>query len=359
MGKSMRKHLLAVAVAGVCAAGAVAQGQVRQIIGGNAMDANPQVGGGGSNAPINGYIPVNNNYQQVNGNDIINGNVGGLKYFHGRIPYSAPFEFRGNLGSAALNNFNRQSYSGAPLGQPNMGQTSAYYNPIRQTSGQQGNYYASQTPTSPSNQYLPGTSISPVNGNTTIYGSPLTINTPINAQAGARRYDDVAQLNPMEVTPLQPSGLFGFKSALQAPSYERPIDRIEKERLEKEKEASRTDIGSQVRINKDVEPIAKAIEPINANPIGRAEDESEVYGALQQKLAAKRPGVGTGAEKGTMKVAGGGSTTKPDAFATARAIFGDRTGAAPGGAAGEFAVPYQSEDPSKPFFRPATQDKEK
>src|SRR3954468_19427079 len=58
----------------VAVSGSVALAQVRQIQTGNPMDANPAVGTGGSNRPIQGYVPIN-------GNEVISGNVAGLKYF--------------------------------------------------------------------------------------------------------------------------------------------------------------------------------------------------------------------------------------------------------------------------------------
>ena len=93
---------VAAVAAVVLASSGAAWGQVQRIPGGDLLDANPQIGSGGSNRPVPGYQPIN-------GNAIINGNVSGLGYFHGNIPYSSPYQFQGSLGSAGLQNFARQS----------------------------------------------------------------------------------------------------------------------------------------------------------------------------------------------------------------------------------------------------------
>jgi hypothetical protein len=119
-------HLL-VAAALSAASGAAAFGQVQQVYTGRVLDANPQVGAGGSNHPVPGYAPIN-------GNNIITGNTTGLSYFHDRIPYSDPYAFQESLPSSSLNNFERQS---APLDYTSgQGVTQRpYYNPSSQTAG--------------------------------------------------------------------------------------------------------------------------------------------------------------------------------------------------------------------------------
>lgn len=110
---------------------AVGWGQVRQVYNGEVLDANPQIGSGGSNRPVPGFVPVS-------GNDIITGNVTGLKYFHGSVPYRSPYEFRGSLGSASLNDYARQSAIGGTFQGTYTGQTQTYYLPSRTVSSQAG-----------------------------------------------------------------------------------------------------------------------------------------------------------------------------------------------------------------------------
>ena len=118
---SGRGWVAGVMVMAVVSASGFAQVQVQQ---NNPLDANPQVGSGGSNAPVPGYVPVN-------GNDIVTGNVSGLKYFHAPtatvrgpggvlIPSQSssvgtfsPYQFQGSQGSAAFNSFARQSAGGS------------------------------------------------------------------------------------------------------------------------------------------------------------------------------------------------------------------------------------------------------
>ncbi len=74
----------------------------QQVGDGRGLDANLQIGSGGVNQPGArvGYL---------RGNDIITGNVPGLGYFHGSVPYKAGNEFRGTLGSDTLFRFQARS----------------------------------------------------------------------------------------------------------------------------------------------------------------------------------------------------------------------------------------------------------
>lgn len=112
------------------AVAAASWGQVMQERAGRALDANPLVGSGGSNTPVRGYVPIN-------GNQVMTGNVTGLGYFHGNVPYSSTSEFSGRLGSSSLRNFARQS-AGAPDGGTYTGGYSTYYLPSQVISTSQG-----------------------------------------------------------------------------------------------------------------------------------------------------------------------------------------------------------------------------
>lgn len=81
---------------------------------GGALDANPRIGSGGSNAGGN-YQIINAGigYSRIPGNDIVTGNVRGLGYFHGGVPYAAASDFRGNLGSSQIDPFIARS-TGSP-----------------------------------------------------------------------------------------------------------------------------------------------------------------------------------------------------------------------------------------------------
>jgi hypothetical protein len=348
--KLSRNVVLSATVAAVAGLANTAMAQVRQVHNSNPMDANMQVGSGGSNTPVPGFTPVN-------GNDIFTGNVGGLKYFHGNVPYSSPFEFRGNIGSSRLNNFERQSYTGVPLGGSYQGISTPYYTPSRQVSGEQGNYYAAPSGSGISNRLLPSGALSPTTTTTNVLGTVIYATPTLNAQANARRYGDLT-VNPADISPLQPSGLFGFKNALQAPIIEKPIDRLERERKEQEEQKNRRDIGAGLGLGKPVEPIAKAIEPVKSGvlPVGQAEDDSEVYKNLQAQLVAKRNAAAKTPVPVPNKTPTGTVAATPG-FASAQSLLAGRTGSTPGAGAGEFAIPHQSDDPSKPFYRPSGLDK--
>ena len=69
---------------------------------GRALDNSLRVGSGGKNTP-----QPKANYSARNA--VITGNVAGLSYFHGNVPYRAPGEFHGNLGSNRLFRFHARS----------------------------------------------------------------------------------------------------------------------------------------------------------------------------------------------------------------------------------------------------------
>lgn len=135
----------------VAVAASVSVGQVQRVDMGRAMDANPQVGAGGSNRPVQGYVPIN-------GNEIISGNVSGLKYFHGTTGTNSPYEFRGSLGSSTLNNFARQSAGGSTGGSP-LGES--FYLPSRTLSTGQGSFYSSPLGGGFDSQYVPQAALNP------------------------------------------------------------------------------------------------------------------------------------------------------------------------------------------------------
>ena len=140
----------------------VALAQVRQVQLGGGMDANPQVGTGGSNMPVPGYVPIN-------GNDIMTGNVSGLAYFHGRAGSTSPYQFQGNLGSSNLSNFARQS-AGGPYGMPQ-----TYYLPSSVVSSSQGAMHSAPMGGGFDSSLIPRTSLSPVS-------SPYQINAATPSQ---------------------------------------------------------------------------------------------------------------------------------------------------------------------------------
>jgi tetratricopeptide (TPR) repeat protein len=94
---------------------------------GTALDANNRIGSGGVNtyraAPSVGVM----------GNNIVTGNVGGGKEFHGRINYSDPTSFEGFAPGKAVDDFTKNSVGvGAPYSPPTMPSgTTAYFGASR------------------------------------------------------------------------------------------------------------------------------------------------------------------------------------------------------------------------------------
>jgi hypothetical protein len=132
--------------------------QVQQIPQGRVLDANPQVGSGGSNQPIPGYVPIN-------GNAIIEGNVGGLARFHGTVGTSSPYTFQQQLPSASLQGFARTSSAGIPTG-PAGSPPPVYYLPSQVVSGASGQLYPTQVGSGFDVRVTPGPSIQPGFGST-------------------------------------------------------------------------------------------------------------------------------------------------------------------------------------------------
>lgn len=329
-------RLALVILAGVAG---TAWAQVQQVPQNNPLDANPMVGSYGSNRPVPGYVPIN-------GNDIVNGNVGGLKYFHGNIPYRAPYTFGGRLPSSDISNFARQS-AGAPLGQPYTGETRPYYLPSATVSGASGSVVPAPYGSGFDNRWAPGTTISPL----ARIGEPITTlgeAVPIGAAVPWRRYALVGA-SMEEISPLQPSGLFGMRySPLTAPSTTQPK---KKNHLDDDEPALRTDIGvtEQRGESKPIQPLRPRVRgDVQSKPedqlVGRtnlpAEEPSEVYQNLLGQLKKKAPA-------GNAETA---TTTQPARLGRVEIdpLTGRPRAAEPERAPG---LQFQSTDPTKPFYR--------
>jgi hypothetical protein len=198
--RMVRKSGLAVGGAVLLAVGAsVALAQVRQIQMGAGMDANPMVGAGGSNQPIQGYVPIN-------GNDVVTGNVSGLKYFHGPTAAQSPYQFGGssggtrsvvvgstgstviqqsqfggNLGSSALAGFARQTAGGPITGGQNSGLSQPYYLPSATVSTGGGALFSAPVGGGFDSALVPSSAISPMASSAQI--NAITQRATIDPQA--------------------------------------------------------------------------------------------------------------------------------------------------------------------------------
>lgn len=99
-------RLTTAALLAVALTAAPANAQV-QVQGGDALDANQQVGSGG-------YNQAGEAVDYRARNLLVTGQVGGGRAFQGQINYSAEGAFRGSLGSDSLFNFQRDSIYSAP-----------------------------------------------------------------------------------------------------------------------------------------------------------------------------------------------------------------------------------------------------
>lgn len=187
--------VLALVAAG--AGSAFGQLQVQQ---GNALDANPLVGSGGSNTPVQGYVPIN-------GNDIVTGNVAGLKYFHAPVGTFSPYTFQGNLGTATLSNFARQSAGGIPT-TPTGGLNSVYYLPSSTVSTAQGSLYFAPATGGFDSRLVPTSSLAPTGG---VNGGG---SVPVVAGLQLRQFDVGNSSNPLAASTSNgqiTSPLFGLR----------------------------------------------------------------------------------------------------------------------------------------------------
>lgn len=129
---------------------------------GRGLDNNLQVGAGGTN-------PAGQQMDFQAGNNIVTGNSGGLSRFHGRVGYSAPGEFSGNLPSNGLFRFRARAVQSSPTeGGYSLGPTTVYRSGSGVSAGDVANSAGNQLIVPPSidavspyqTSLLPSTSIS-------------------------------------------------------------------------------------------------------------------------------------------------------------------------------------------------------
>jgi len=102
------KLALATAVGAVALVSGVASAQYRlENNDGRRLDANNRLGSSGYNAGQDRTL--DSRFGGASGNQIVTGNVQGFKYFRGRVGYTDPGAFRGNLSGQNLDNFIRDS----------------------------------------------------------------------------------------------------------------------------------------------------------------------------------------------------------------------------------------------------------
>lgn len=107
MTRCSRALMMCSSLAAVAAMGLPAAAQQRAGGDGRAHDANQQVGSGGTNR-VEGQVDYSSR------NDLMTGNVSGGRGFRGGVDYTAPGEFRGNLGSDQLFDFRAGSLQSSP-----------------------------------------------------------------------------------------------------------------------------------------------------------------------------------------------------------------------------------------------------
>ncbi|MGN6368209.1 MAG: tetratricopeptide repeat protein [Phycisphaerae bacterium] len=163
----------------IAAAGSVGFGQYNRSAGGvqqvqpqgNALDASPQVGSGGSNTPITGYVPMNaNNYTQGNTaglggrfnqqQSVVNINGVNVPVTNWNTGTQSPYQFRGDVGqNSSFNNWVRQSAGG--LQTSPLSATDVYYLPSATVSTAQGSLYSSPYGSGFDSALIPRTAVNP------------------------------------------------------------------------------------------------------------------------------------------------------------------------------------------------------
>jgi tetratricopeptide (TPR) repeat protein len=190
--------------------------QVQQVQLGRPMDANPGVGSGGSNQPVQGYVPVN-------GNDIVSGNVSGLKYFHGAntvngglsgSPIGSSYQFGfngGGLGTSTLGNFARQS-AGSDIQSTPINST--YFLPSATVSRAQGSLYSAPIGGGFDSQLIPRTSVSPVASTAEV--SAMDYGTATISRGAIDRMANSVPIQPGAPGTLLSSPLFALRETTES-----------------------------------------------------------------------------------------------------------------------------------------------
>jgi len=184
------KLIVAAAIMAAVLGAASALAQVHQVDLSNPMDANPLVGGGGSNRPVQGFVPIN-------GNDVITGNVTGLQYFHGQVGRPgggnglgtfSPYVFNGNQGTSQIGSFARLTAGNQVNGAVNQ----AYFLPSATVSTAGGSLYSAPIGGGLDSSLVPASVANPGSSS-----ALLTNNQQQDAQAyGALNRNPATQLNP-------------------------------------------------------------------------------------------------------------------------------------------------------------------
>jgi len=183
---------------------AASWGQVLQERAGRELDGNYMVGSGGSNTPVRGYVPIN-------GNQIMTGNVSGLGYFHGNVPYSSPNEFSNRLGSSSLRSFARQS-GGIPYSGTYTGGYSSYYLPSQTVSTSQGRINPGSARGMES-RMTGSASVNPTSGQRPTASYMVTAPSAADSQVPLRSYRSALKDDPLGSS--ETSSLFGWRNLRQ------------------------------------------------------------------------------------------------------------------------------------------------
>ncbi len=211
----------AIAVVAIIGVPVVARAQVGPITNGHALDANPEVGSGGSNTPVPGYVPINPNA-------IISGNVSGLGYFHGQNNTIAQYEAQdmGNLstfsmqaplGTSSLYRFARQS-AGAPINSGYQTDYTPYFLPSATVTGE--NSLGAPVSAVPMNggfssNFVPPAAVAPSSRLAPPYGDIGAESQSPNQGVPYRNYDALtngAVTAPYALPSAPISDLYGFRT---------------------------------------------------------------------------------------------------------------------------------------------------
>ena len=179
----MEKRMMSVRCGILCAAVIAATGsaglaQYSRSVGGvqqvqpqgNALDASPQVGSGGSNTPVTGYVPMNaNNYVQGNAaglggfsqqQSVVNVNGVNVPVTNWNTGTQSPYTSRADVGqNSSFSNWVRTTSGG--LQTTPASATDSFYLPSSMVSTAQGNIYSSPYGSGFQNSLVPRSAMSP------------------------------------------------------------------------------------------------------------------------------------------------------------------------------------------------------
>jgi hypothetical protein len=206
-------------------------------------------------------------FESSSGNDIVTGNVGGMKHFRGVVPYSSSY-YSSSSARSSVDDFIRRSYD--PIANDRSpGQYRTYYEPRRMT--------GSSVRADGASSYSPMLSSQGQSNPYTPQMLPQTLNTQYSRQ------------RPLSLNTLEIERILDRQIRLREESKRQ----LQTSASEEEKEKSPTEPKMEPLFfetylqSKDLVPVKELPEPKSEKPALPLKEEQEILNTLQQEAAQK------------------------------------------------------------------------